>query len=77
MGSRIHRLARPQGAAVPRVSQVHRMVRQGQFKKLSQFGERDLVVLALARDGENDVVVMEALGIAESVQSVGHGSRSP
>ena len=56
-----------------RVAQVHRLERQGHLEKLAQLRDGALVVLAAARNREHDVVVVEALRVAEAMQGVGHG----
>src|ERR1700691_5883199 len=69
-GSKIFRGA--QCAPVPGISQIYRLVLQGNFQEAMEFGQCVRIFVGLAGNGKDNVVVVEALGIAKPMKSIGH-----
>src|SRR5204863_109271 len=61
-----------QGAAVARISQIHRLELLGDLEKFPQPRQRVFVVAAPAGNRKHDEVVAKALGVSKTMQGVGH-----
>src|SRR5260370_29728024 len=73
MAQRVHSPPWPQRAIMPRVAHVHRLVLDRDLEETAQKRQSVRTTFhAFGRDGEDDVVVAKAFGVAETVQSIGH-----
>src|SRR5882724_3341199 len=68
---------RPDRAAMRGIPYVHWLERKSHLQEPLQLGNAALVVLALARACEHDVVVLKALGVSVAMQSIGHRTAAP
>src|ERR1035437_5207912 len=72
MGERIHRARWPERTSMTRIAEVDRIKFARHLEKLPELWHRIFVVLPAAAQGENNVVVAEAVHVADAMQSVGH-----